>query len=418
MNLKQTLTNIVASQVNQVAFFLFVLLCFYMPAVYLPYDKNCFQTWCLFIFENGLTQAYHCPDPEMNYPPMMCYMLWLFGKFQGSHEHIVNYFQFFKAYGLLFDFAGALLVLRLVSNKKLEILFLLLLIANPIFIYNSYLWGQLDSILAFFAFASLYFLLKENLLAADVCFLLILNLKPQAIVFAPPLLLLSISQFYGKITWRKIATTILACVFIQLALLLPFILKGEMSGIINVYLHAVGYHPKISVAAFNAWVFLLGKGCFDMSDEIKFGLFSYKQFGFLLFFVASILALLPLFLVTLSKFFFRGKFILTNNLALLSFALIPLLFFFFNTEMHERYSHPAMIFIAAYSFRTKRVFLFLLFCFAYFCNMEPRLYGLGFPNYNILIFDPYFVASLFAVLIASLYFFLYQDFLKNRIQIS
>ena len=268
--------------------------------------------------------------------------------------------------------------------------------------------------LAFAVFGAVYFLLNQNLTVASILLLLVLNLKPQAIVFTPPLFLLGIYKLYGKISVADLLKSIFACVFIELILVLPFLLKGEMQGIVNVYLHAMGYHPKVSIAAFNVWVFLLGKSCFVTSDEVKWGVFTYKQIGLLMFFTASVLALLPLFLATLSKFIKQLNFTLSKEVVLLSFALIPLLFFFLNTEMHERYSHPAMIFIAAYSFLSRKYYLFLLFCLAYFCNLEPRLYALGLSNYNILIFEPYFVAGLFALQIVFLYFFLYNTFLNHK----
>lgn len=416
MNYAARLKAIVTDPVYQITAFLFLLLCFYMPTVYHSYDKECFQSWCLNIFDNGLTKSYHGTYREMNYPPLMCYMLWLFGKFQGSNGHIEKYFHFFKIYGLLFDFAGAFLVLRFVKEKSHQILFLLLMIANPIFIYNSYMWGQLDGVLATAAFATMFFLSRKNLIAASVVYLLILNLKPQAIVFAPPLGLLAFHSLYGSVSWKDLVKAILVCTGVELILVLPFILAGEMEGVINVYLHAVGYHPKITIAAFNIWPVLVGKEGVSQNDNLKWGWLSYKQWGLLMFFTASFFALLPLLCGALAKLFKTLKYTFTNEILLLGFSLIPLVFFFFNTEMHERYSQPAMLFIAAYSFISRRYYLFLLFCFAYFCNLEPRLQGLGMSNYKIFIFDEYFVASLFAVLIESLYFFLYRDFFRLQKQ--
>src|ERR1043165_4322110 len=188
----QAIKTFFADPVNQVAVFVFLLLCFFMPSVYLPYDKDSFVPWCLYIFNNGIAQAYHVPAPPMNYPPLICYMMWLFGKLQGSAGNIQNYFHFFKWYGLLFDFLGALLVLRFVKDNKHRILFILLMIANPAFIYNSYMWGQLDSILVFFILACVWYLLQKRPIVAAIMFLLAINMKPQAIIFVPPLFLLAV----------------------------------------------------------------------------------------------------------------------------------------------------------------------------------------------------------------------------------
>ena len=53
-----------------------------------------------------------------------------------------KYFYFFKLVGLLADFIAAIALVRYLGDKRKEILWLLLLIVNPVFIYNSYCWLQ------------------------------------------------------------------------------------------------------------------------------------------------------------------------------------------------------------------------------------------------------------------------------------
>jgi hypothetical protein len=291
------------------------------------------------------------------------------------------------------------------------------MVANPVFIYNSYMWGQVDSGLALI-FASFFFLLKEKLLPSFIVFLLVINLKPHVIIFVPPLILIGFYRLYGKIDSQTVIKHLLICIVIEAVLIFPFVLGGGWHGIVNVYLHAIDYAPNISIAAFNVWMFFFGKEAFSMSDKLKWIGLTYKQIGLLLFFAASFFALLPLFFGALAKQLHRLRFIINDRIALLSFSLIPLVFFFFNTQMHERYAHSAVLFIAAYSFIARKYYLFLLFCFAYFCNMEPRLYALGFWNYNIFIFDPRFVATLFGLLIISLYFLLYKEFYQLQKKVS
>jgi len=403
--------QIASDPVYQIALGIFAILSFYTSHLYLPYDRNCFQTWCVFIFENGIAQSYHCPEPEMNYPPLMSYILWLFGQLQGSTQEIIDNFHYFKITGLIFDVSGALVVLKYLKNHTSKITFLLLMIANPFFIFNSYLWGQVDSILGFAAFAIFYFLNRRNLPVASVILLLIANFKPQIIVFVPPFILYALYSFHKELRLKDVIVSLLVCFTIQLLILLPFIINNEMQSVINVYLSAVGYHPKVSIAAFNIWVLLLGEQCFHLSDEIKAGYLTYKQMGLMMFCISSAIALMPLFLATASKFIKKLTFLIDDEIVLLSLTLIPLLFFFLNTQMHERYSHPALLFIAAYSFMANRKYLFLFFSFIYFCNLEPRLYGLGLHNYEILIFSPYFVASSYLLLIGSLYYLLYKKFM-------
>ena len=62
---------------------------------------------------------------------------------------------------------------------------------------------------------------------------------------------------------------------------------------------------------------------------------------------------------------------------LLSLGLIPLAFCFFNTQMHERYWHPALLLLGAHAILTRRYVLFGVFSLAYYLNVEGSLHYLG-----------------------------------------
>jgi hypothetical protein len=83
-------------------------------------------------------------------------------------------------------------------------------------------------------------------------------------------------------------------------------------------------------------------------------------------------------------------------------ALIPLLFFFFNTQIHERYSHPAFLFIIAFSFLRKRYFLYIIFSIAYFLNLEKALRAFDL-HYSTFIFGNRFIAGLYLITIIVLF---------------
>jgi hypothetical protein len=86
-------------------------------------------------------------------------------------------------------------------------------------------------------------------------------------------------------------------------------------------------------------------------------------------------------------------------LVLLSFGTIPLLFAFFNTQMHERYWHAAILFLAAYGFLRHDYLPYVLASVAYFLNLEGILRFLQLKNYGVLVFQPWFVAALFGLTI-------------------
>ncbi len=402
--------NIVNEPLYQVAFFVFLFQAIFAPSYSLEFDRYCFHSWCNYIFEHGLSQAYHNSNPEFNYPPLISYPLFLFGKLAGNQINIDRYFRLFKAFPLLFDFIAAVLIARFSDNHKRQILFLLLLIANPIFLYNSYCWGQYDAVLSTLVFISFLFILKEKLIWGILFFVLAINFKVQAIIFAPPLLMLSFYKFWGKLHLLDVLRATSAAVVLQVIIVLPFLLTGEITGVVKAVIGSVDFYPVVSFNAYNVWYFLLGEQAFHLSDKTEWYGVSYKYWGLIMFCCFSFFTLLPLFTSAVSTFLSKRKIQSDRNTLLITFALIPLLFFYFNTQMHERYPHPAFVFIALFAFTNRKFFLFGIMCLAYLGNLEIFLRNFGFPNYEILIFHPAFVSSLYLLLIISLFYYLYLPF--------
>jgi hypothetical protein len=90
------------------------------------------------------------------------------------------------------------------------------------------------------------------------------------------------------------------------------------------------------------------------------------------------------------------------------------LFFFFNTEMHERYSHPAMVFLTAYMVYLRRYYLFTLFLLTYALNLEGAIHYFQLPDYNIFVFNPRFIGTLYVLFIASILYFYFRSFFNKE----
>jgi len=88
--------------------------------------------------------------------------------------------------------------------------------------------------------------------------------------------------------------------------------------------------------------------------------------------------------------------------------------------MHERYFHPALISLAAYTFLTNNYFPFVLGSVAYFLNLEKIMCSLALTNYKTLIFHPVFIALLFLLLIVYLFYRLYasRQFDEQTLQLT
>lgn len=406
------LRTLVKNPVFQIVFFVFVLLAFFVPKQALYCDNACFRYWCITLSSHGISYAYNI-DGSMafNYPPLICYPLYVFGKLAGNEQTINEYFYLSKLFPLFFDFVAALLVVKLVGDEKRKVLFTLLLVANPAFIYNSYCWGQYDGIFSALIFIAVYFLLNRRLVWASVFVVLAVNFKPQALIFMPPLFLLGTYMMWGRTSLKKILQAGAAMATTQIIILLPFILAGKTGLAINTVLHTVDYYPTLAPSASNFWYLLLGESVRSSSDQGRWLGLTYKNWGLLLFFVSSFLALFPLFSAVVLTVFKGRQIEISGTIIFIAFGLIPMLFYFFCTQMHSRYEHAALIYVALFSFTQKKYFPFLLLCLGYFTSLEAEMHFFNFPNYKVLFFSPYFFATVYSVVIAMLFYYLCRFYL-------
>jgi Gpi18-like mannosyltransferase len=373
---------------------LFALLPLLTPTAGHVFDVQFWENWALHMSTYGLGNAY--TQVHNNYNPLYQYVLYAYAQLAGSPQNITAYIHWLKAFTLLFDFGGAILAVRYFGygdgNQRfiLSLLFLL----NLGYLYNTVVWEQVDAIVSTLAFVAVVQALRQRPVSSVVWLVLALNMKTQAIIFLPPLLLLWVPQW--RLSPRQLALGIGLGAVVQLLILVPFIRSGTMPRLLYIVRDAVGHFPFASMNCYNLWVLLLND--FLVSDARLYAGLTYKTWGLLGFCTASAVALLPLALATLHRLRARQVFGLPDAaLVLLSLALIPLAFSFFNTQMHERYWHPALLLLGAHAVHTRRYALFGICSLAYCLNLEPVAHYWGsFSHYPNLLFRPKLVAGLFA----------------------
>jgi Gpi18-like mannosyltransferase len=369
---------------------------------YFYVDWQNFWSWARNIQADGLGAIY-ADKPLYNYPPLMAYSLWLFAKgFGSAHALQVNFF-WYKLFPLAFDFGAAVLAVKWAGDRRREALYLLLLIANPIYIFNSYTWGQIDSTYCALVFFALFALVSDRPVAALLLYTLAFNFKIQALLFAPPFGLIILWKFNNPWPGKRIASACAAAVMLQFVILLPFLQTGETGRMFAILKNPVNYYRAASMDAFNFWQFCFGLNAFKTDDSIKvLGGWSAQQAGLALFFEFSVLVLGPVLVNILKAKIQHSSLAWSEENILLMCSLIPLGFFFFCTQMHERYSQPAILFLAVYSFRTRRYGLLAIMFLAYGLNMEIVFNGTLLADDWLYLFSSVIVPALFAGLIASL----------------
>jgi Gpi18-like mannosyltransferase len=392
---------------------LFSILLFVVPERSHDGDIICWLRWIGFIKTHGLMNVY---NSDTEYLPAFQYILYFFSLSKDTIEEVALNIKYFKLIIFVIHLGSSYMVFHFLYKLAPQIniqngIFYLLNIAV---LHNTLVWGQVDEFISFFMVMSLYFILRGNARFGLISFLLALNFKYQAIIFAPVIFFMVLPVYWGK-KLKTFLADISCLVLLQFIIFLPFILSGKLGEIWRVISTLVDSQPYISANAFNIWFALIGSEARWLKDSEIFYFFTYKQWGMALFFISGTMALLPIFSWSLKRLLKRSVNELNLNLALLSWGILPLIFFFFCTQMHERYAHAAIIFLVLYSIMAKKWTIGFLVSLAYLLNVEAVLKSLSFQNYGVLIFDSKFIALLFFMLIVLCMYEIYKIASKENL---
>ncbi len=233
---------------------------------------------------------------------------------------------------ILADLATGALAFALVRRKAAARRSFLIAAAvwfNPVAIFNSSAWGQIDALTT--VFAVLAVALAEMGHAGGAFFALAVSglTKPQGFVFGP-LLLLQAMQRQG---WRGLWRAALGGAAGVILVIAPMLLAGAFPSMMATFGRWVGDYPQLSVNGHNLW-WLIKVGNVSAEDTLPaVGGLSYRTVSLLLFALAYGLVLAG----TLRR---PGR-----NLWAAA-AYVALAFFFLPTEVHENYGFAALPLLA------------------------------------------------------------------------
>lgn len=354
--------------------------------------------------QHGLLQVYDC---GADYLPLYQYVLWIYTKIAGSEAAIAANIHYLKLFTLLIDLLGVWYIYKWIDKKMSYAMLAIILILNIGYSYNSLVWGQVDGILAALVFISFYYADKDRMIESAVFFALALNFKLHAVVFLPIWGLMYLNGVIIKPSPKRILMPAVALGVTTLIAWLPFAMKpGGVQQILSVVVTSVDRFPKVGQGSRGVWDLALSGNTMDIVDSGKWKLgLTYKQWGLLMFFGASFILLLPLVVRLVKNMMKRedARPLMSREQLWLYCALVIMLFFFLNTQMHERYVHPALIFVAAYSFYRRDYFPFVVLSVVYLLNLEGIMQAAQLDKYSTLIFMPEFQAGLYAVVIIYLW---------------
>jgi hypothetical protein len=312
-----------------------------------PADVGLFTGWAKSAVELGTGASYLQQVGKVslpNYPPFSMEMLavtarayrWLIDPVLDAK--MPDFAAFLKVPAIVADAITAVLlfflVRRLRGGRLASALAAGLAYAlHPAVVYDSAIWGQVDSLFCVLALAALAAAVAKRFALAGALAAVALLTKLQAFVILPTLGLLLLLER------RALVRAILGGAAAAAAILVPMASLPVLRAIKGVYLHSAGFYPVVSMYAFNLWVALFGVKEQGRSDQtMLFGLASYRNVG---------LALFLAFALGMPLFWWRKlRSALEEperaSIVFLVPALTASAFFLFNTEMHERYLFPMM----------------------------------------------------------------------------
>ncbi len=321
-----------------------VRLYFSLQDVWFTVDLKCFVGWSDATFDYGFDQIYQS-GIYLDYPPGYLYVLYVIkllrSFFDLKYGNILT-ICITKLPSVIADLAGSLFLYRLAKERFSEsrALFVSALFAFcPATIYNSSVWGQIDSFYTLLLILTLDRISHHKTVQAAVLYALALITKPQALLFGPVLLFYIIEKGSLK-EFFKAAVTGLVCVYL---LILPFSRGLSPLWILELYLNTFGTYPYMSLNGYNLYT-LLGLNRVPLSDFAWSGLINPL--------------VISACLVLCAVGYFRQKETVKNYSVCLVFISV---FYSFCTMMHERYLHPVLILTMICYVLTDRKGYFYLF---------------------------------------------------------
>ena len=388
------------------AVFIYGIYALIMPPYGHNYDMGCWADWAVYIYQHGLSNAY---NSTANYLPGHIYELKLYTLLFNSKEEVISNIYYLKYFSLVFDVAGALMVASLVINELTQKLVLMAVLLNPAYLHNTMIWGQFDSVFSCIVFASFLSIYNKKFLLGVILFIISLNFKLQAIIFLPPLTLFMIYRYDKPLHVKNLLIGLGAVILSQLIILLPFLHDNNPLKILTIVRGLGGENGYISLEAANIWQFLMQGNLRWTGDVALFQGITLKKWGLVMYCIALFISLFPFLRNLYRNFILKIKVIISIDKILIMFTLSALCFFYFNTQMHERYSYPAFLFIAAYGVISGSLWIYGLFSLAYFLNADKFMECIRKINYKSSLFDLHIISYFFLATIICLVLKLYLN---------
>ena len=306
-----------------------------------------------------------------------------------------------KTVSILFDILNAVIIAKIISqyqkNKIIVIFSGFFCFFTPTFFLNSTVWGQCDSIYAFFSLITIYYLLKNKYFLSLLFYGIAFSFKLQSI-FLLPFLLLHFTLLHRENSQRfswSLFLLIPAC-YIGTAIPLGFLSDWNMDVMFKTYVYQMynSSSPQINIANF------------------------YQFFGFTKNSTLVLNMVMFAFFVIASVFFFLQQKLTFKEHREKIFPIIifvTLTVVFFLPKMHERYYYLIDAVTIIYLFirpKISSILIFIVFQLVSVFSYSNYLYGLSGKSQVDVIF--YFLS----LLVLAVWLYLLKEIFFDRKKID
>ena len=161
---------------------------YFVPIAGFKIDVTDWASWSDRLNNVGYSNFYS-KDIFSDYAPGYMYVLNFLGNIKNLF-HLNNsfFYMLLKLPAIISDLILGLLIYKEISKytsifySRLGILFIYL---NPALIFNSAIWGQIDSVPILPLFLAIIYLKRKKLILSSLCFGLAFLIKPQSIAILP-----------------------------------------------------------------------------------------------------------------------------------------------------------------------------------------------------------------------------------------
>lgn len=339
-------------------------------------DISTFKNWSRGVYYSGFSQFYQVTGSD--YPPFYIYVLWVVGTIYKSFFSVSFDFNspvfstLIKMPAMMSDIVTAFMIFYIVKKYKSFIIAFLSMISyafNPAIIYDSAIWGQVDSVYVMFFMLALMLFISDRPMLSGASMVIAILTKPQSLVLVPLFVFILIKKYPPL----AIAKTITASIMIFIILSLPFYLETSIFNIFSKYYSTYNAYTRTSLNAFNIWTFV---GPYQQ-DNIHFLFISYKMWGYILF---GLVCIYVLYLISKNK---------DDKSIYFAAAVLFFAFFMLFTRIHERYLFPMFAPLAvAMNFDRRLNYVYGIGTFTFFLNMYILLNGpiFSFPRYQLVLY--------------------------------